>query len=207
MKSAPAFNPSLNQRHLQGNIHHAHIDVHISHCGDRSGGIEAQIEKSIAAFSFLPKLHQVLAEAPATYEAYNTTFDLFLKKTSLTPLEQQVVMMTASYENRCHYCTAGHSMLVTMFNMPAEHVEALREGKALSDPKLQALREFARLLIERHGHVGDERLRAFLSAGYSKRQALEVLTGLAAKLLSTSPTRWRIPSWTTRPSTGCGSAS
>ncbi len=142
------------------------------------------IDQSIRTFSFLPKLHQVLAEAPATYEAYNTLFELFQTKTTLTPLEQQVVMMTANYENRCHYCTAGHSMLMTMFKMPQEHIQALRDGKPLKDAKLESLRQFSKSLIVHRGHIGDLQLKSFLDAGYNQRQALEVLTGLAAKLIS-----------------------
>jgi alkylhydroperoxidase family enzyme len=96
-----------------------------------------QIEQSVAAYGFLPNLHKVLAEAPATYEAYNHLFALFAKQTTLSPLEQQVVMMTANFENRCHYCTAGHSMLMKLSGMPAEHIEALREGRPLADAKLE----------------------------------------------------------------------
>lgn len=143
-----------------------------------------EIEKSIAAFGFFPKLHQILAEAPATYEAYNTTFRLFRTATTLSPLEQQVVMMTANFENRCHYCTAGHSLLMTLEKAPAEVVRALRDGVPLTDSRLEALRLFTRALIERRGHVGDDALKIFLAAGFTRRQALEVLTGLAAKLLS-----------------------
>lgn len=144
----------------------------------------ALIEQSVKTFGFLPKLHQVLAAAPATYEAYSHTFDLFQKATTLTPLEQQIVFMTSNYENRCHYCTAAHSMLMGMMKMPAEHIAALRDGEPLADAKLEALRGFTRALIERRGHVGDGQLRDFLDAGYTQRQALEVLTGLAAKLIS-----------------------
>lgn len=144
----------------------------------------SQIEASIAAFGFLPKLHQILAAAPATYETYNRAFALFQTNTTLTPLEQQIVMMTANFENRCHYCTAGHSMLMTMAKMPADVISALREGQPLADPKLEALRSFTKALIDSRGHVGDEKLRLFLQAGYDQRQALEVLTGLAAKLIS-----------------------
>jgi alkylhydroperoxidase family enzyme len=143
-----------------------------------------QIDHSVKTFGFLPKLHQVLAAAPASYEAYNRLFDLFQQATTLTPLEQQVVFMTANYENRCHYCTAGHSMIMKMFDMPAGVIEALREGRPLADAKLEALRVFSRRLIETRGHVGDAALETFLAAGYSRRQALEVLTGLAAKLIS-----------------------
>jgi alkylhydroperoxidase family enzyme len=143
-----------------------------------------QMEQSVAAFGFLPKLHQVLAEAPATYEAYNRLWALFQSNTTLSPLEQQVVMMTANYHNRCHYCTAGHSMIMQMMQMPPQHIEALRSGSPLADPKLEALRSFTRELLQKQGHIGDQRLAAFLAAGYTNRQALEVLIGLAAKLLS-----------------------
>jgi alkylhydroperoxidase family enzyme len=142
------------------------------------------IEQSIATYGFLPKLHQVLADAPASYQAYLATFDLFQSKTTLTPIEQQIVMMTANFDNRCHYCTAGHSMLMKMAGMPTDYIEALREGRQLPDPRHEALRTFTHELLESRGHVGDERLDAFLKAGYSRRQALEVLTGLAAKLIS-----------------------
>lgn len=142
------------------------------------------IEQSVAVFGFFPKLHQIMAEAPATYEAYVNTFNLFQTATTLSPIEQQVVMMTANYENRCHYCTAGHSMIMRMQKMPADLIAALRDGLPLSDGKLEVLRTFARLLIERRGHIGEAELQAFLGAGYSKRQALEVLAGLAAKLIS-----------------------
>lgn len=142
------------------------------------------IEKSIAAYGFFPKLHQILAEAPATYKAYLETFRIFAEETTLTPLEQHVVMQTVNYENRCHYCTAGHSLLMTMAKMPGDVIQSLREGTPIADPKLEALRRFTRRLIESRGHIGDASLQAFLDAGYTKRQALEVLTGIATKVLS-----------------------
>ena len=142
------------------------------------------IDASVGAYGFFPKLHQVMAEAPATYHAYLETFRIFTEETTLSPLEQQVVMMTSNYENRCHYCTAGHTMLMQMSKMPADVIDALREGTPIADPKLEALRGFARDLLAERGHVGDARLQAFLDEGYTRRQALEVLTGLAAKLLS-----------------------
>lgn len=142
------------------------------------------VEQSQKAFGMLPNLHAVLAEAPATYEAYNTTFDLFMKNTTFSPLEQQVVFMTANFENNCHYCVPGHTYMMKAGKMPEEVIEALREGTVIPDPKLQALHDFAKELLDNRGHIGDERLQAFLDAGYTKRQALEVLTGLSAKLIS-----------------------
>ncbi len=144
----------------------------------------ALIQRSIKAYGFLPNLHAVMAEAPATYRAYLDTFDIFATQTTLSPLEQQVVMQTSNYENNCHYCMPGHSMLMKLSNIPADVIEALREGRPITDTKLEALRTYARQLIEQRGHVTDEQLAQFFKAGYNKRQALEVLVGLATKLLS-----------------------
>ncbi|ELA7389021.1 carboxymuconolactone decarboxylase family protein [Vibrio alginolyticus] len=142
------------------------------------------VEGSIKGFGMLPNLHSVLAEAPATYEAYNTTFDLFMKNTTFSPLEQQVVFMTANFENNCHYCVPGHTWMMKAGKMPDEVIEALREGTAIPDAKLQALHDFTKALLDNRGHIGDEKLNAFFEAGFTKRQALEVLTGLSAKLIS-----------------------
>ena len=143
-----------------------------------------QIERSLTNYGFLPKLHAILAEAPATYQAYLDTFALFEHHTTLTPLEQQAVFMEANYENNCHYCMPGHSFLMTHKKMPADVIESLREGTPIKDTKLEALRTYASRLIEKRGHLEDKELQAFLSAGYTERQALEVLVGLAAKLIS-----------------------
>lgn len=143
-----------------------------------------QIEQSVKIFGFFPKLHQIMAEAPITYEIYNSALAAVYNRSTLPPIEQEVVMMTASYENRCHYCTAGHTMMMKMKHAPIEVINALRDGTPFSDSKLEAFRSFTRLLLEKRGHVGDAELQKFLDAGYTKRQALEILTGLAAKLIS-----------------------
>lgn len=142
------------------------------------------IARSLHNYGFLPKLHAILAEAPAAYQAYLDTFALFEQHTSFSALEQQVVFMTANYENNCHYCVPGHSFLMQYKGMPADVIEALREGTPIPDRKLQALREYTRLLIDQRGHLTESELQAFLAAGYNQRQALEVLVGLASKLIS-----------------------
>ncbi|WP_217983284.1 carboxymuconolactone decarboxylase family protein [Actibacterium ureilyticum] len=91
------------------------------------------IDASIKAYGFHPKLHQIMAAAPATYRAYLETFRIFAEETTLSPLEQHVVMQTANYENRCHYCTAGHSMLMQMIGADEAIIDALRDGTPIAD--------------------------------------------------------------------------
>jgi len=148
------------------------------------GGSLPQIAAAKAMFGFLPNLHKVLAESPAAHEAYSVIYKLATEKTAFTPTEAQVVLMASNFHNRCHYCMAGHSMIMSMLKAPRDVIDALREGRPIADPKLEALRSFASDLLERRGHVGDESLQAFLDAGYTKAQALDVLVCLSAKLLS-----------------------
>lgn len=142
------------------------------------------MEASKKEFGMIPNLHRILAEAPATYEAYNTAFSLFMKNTTLSPVEQQVVFMTANFENNCHYCVPGHTWMMKSARMPDDVIEALREGTAIPNARLQALHDFTKALLDERGHIGDAKLHAFLDAGFTRRQALEVLTGLASKLIS-----------------------
>lgn len=143
-----------------------------------------QIAAAKAMFGFLPNLHKVLAESPAAHEAYSTVYKLATEKTGFTPIETQVVLMASNFHNRCHYCMAGHSMIMSMLKAPQGVIDALREGRPIADPKLETLRSFATQLLEQRGHVGDEALQAFLDAGHTKAQALDVLVCLSAKLLS-----------------------
>ncbi|MCT7655335.1 hypothetical protein MBH78_12905 [Oceanimonas sp. NS1] len=95
-----------------------------------------------------------------------------------------MVFMTSNFENNCHYCVPGHTWMMKSAGMPEEVIEALREGTRIPDARLQALHDFTKALLDQRGHIGDEQLQAFLDAGFTRRQALEVLTGLASKLIS-----------------------
>ncbi|MCO4755783.1 MAG: carboxymuconolactone decarboxylase family protein [Bacteriovoracaceae bacterium] len=143
-----------------------------------------RLEQTQKGIGMIPNLHAVLAEAPVTYEAYSWLYGKFTEQSTLSPLEQQVVMMTSNYENNCHYCVPAHTFIMKSAKMSEEVIEALREGVPIQDEKLQALRVFTKELWDNRGHIGDEKLNNFLNAGYSKRQALEVLTGMASKLIS-----------------------
>ena len=143
-----------------------------------------RLEQSEKAFGMLPNLHAVLGEAPTTYEAYTWLYGKFTSETTLSPLEQQVVMMTSNFENNCHYCVPAHTWIMKSSNMPEDVIEALREGKNLPDAKLEALRVFTKNLWDNRGHIGEDATISFLDAGFTKRQALEVMTGMACKLVS-----------------------
>ncbi len=146
------------------------------------GGREA-LQRAKRAFGFTPNLIGVMAEAPALAHAYLDIGKSFAE-TSLTPKEQQVVLVAVSRENRCDYCVAAHSTVGASVGLSERDLSAIREGRPLPDAKLEALREFATTIIEKRGWVDDESLSAFLSAGFERRQVLEVILGVGMKTLS-----------------------
>jgi len=141
------------------------------------------LDKSQKAFGRVPGLHGVLAEAPKALEAYQVLGTLF-QDTSLTTIEQHVVWLTINYENDCGYCVPAHTGLAKRDAVPDDVIEALRNGTPIADPKLEALRTFTVQVVQKSGWVTDDDVQAFLDAGYTKQQILEVILGLAHKIIS-----------------------
>lgn len=133
-------------------------------------------------FGFIPNLEGIFAQAPALLKGSMALWDLF-ESTSFSPIEQQVIYLTTNYEHECHYCMAAHSGLAKMIGMAADDVQALRNGTPLTDPKLQALRHFTTRMIQARGWVDDSEIEEFLAAGYTQRQVLEVILGIAIKIM------------------------
>ncbi len=134
-------------------------------------------------FGMIPNLERVMASAPPLLSGYSVLWSLF-DETTLSPVERQVVYMTANYENECDYCVPWHSLFAKKAGMDAAAIEALRSGARVPDNRLEALRTFARTLIASRGKVSEAELSAFLDAGYTEAQALEVVLGLAVKVMS-----------------------
>lgn len=147
-------------------------------------GSKPFMEAATAKYGFTPNLVGALAGSPAALEGYMAVSAAF-GKTSLSAVEQQVVLMTVSNENACTYCMAAHSTVVSnMPDAPEGLLEALRAGKPSGDPKLDALAGVAREMVMEDGWLSESTVDAFYAAGYGEAQLLEVLIGLAQKTIS-----------------------
>lgn len=141
------------------------------------------LDNSLKAFGMVPNLHAVMAESPEHLEAYQKLHELF-QKTSLTPAQQTVVWLTINVEHECHYCVPAHTAIAHMQKINAGVIDALRAGAPLEDEKLEALRQFTLQVVRQRGVVADQDVERFLNAGYTKRQVLDVILGVAQKVMS-----------------------
>ncbi len=135
------------------------------------------------AIGFLPNLIGTMAGAPSLVKAYAAVASAF-GDTSLSAVEQQVVLLTVSELNECRYCMAAHSGLAKAAGIPESDLEALRSGRTLETPKLETLRSFTRAMVDSRGRVSEQDIDAFVAAGFTATQILEVVVGIAMKTMS-----------------------
>ena len=138
------------------------------------------------SFSMVPNLAGVLAESPALLLSYWQLRQNLFAHSTLSRQEINIVQATVAHANTCQYCVAGHTAFGKMefFNNTDEQLNAVRNEDAFEDPKLNALRDFTLLVLKKQGRISDGQLTAFLHAGYTRAQALDVVANIAAKVMS-----------------------
>ncbi|GGV54220.1 alkyl hydroperoxide reductase AhpD [Streptomyces longisporoflavus] len=149
----------------------------------------AAMERTAAAFGKTPSAVARLAESPELLNGFLELSAAF-ERTTLEPVAREVVVMTVAVRNDCHICVAMHTGKLRKLGADAELIAALREGRALDrDERLEAVRQFTLEVLATAGGVGDEELKKFLAAGYTERNALEVVMGIGTYTMSTLANR------------------
>ena len=80
---------------------------------------------------------------------------------------------------------AAHSFIADrMSGLSKEIIEAIRDGKPVSDPGLAALHDFTRTLVVKRGLPDPGDVESFLRVGYTERHILEIILAISVKTLS-----------------------
>lgn len=142
------------------------------------------LEATQKAWGFVPTLHGTLAESPVALEAYHTLFNL-VGRATLTAAEQQVVYIVVSAFHGCEYCVAGHTYLARGAKLDEGALQSLRNGQPITgSARNQVLRSFTEAVVRERGFVGDALVDAFIAAGFTRENVLEVVTIVATKTIS-----------------------
>lgn len=139
-------------------------------------------------FGFLPAAMARLAESPSVVAAFGRLLAIW-EASSLGHLEREVVTLTVAHDAGCEVCMAIHSAVLAKTVSDGALLEALRTGAPLADARLEALRSFTLRVMKEKGDVGEGGLSAFLDAGFTKEQALDVVLGVGTYTLSTYANR------------------
>ena len=99
---------------------------------------------------YIPNLIGLLANAPTALEAYRTV-GAINRRNSLTPVEREVVQITAAVTNGCAFCVAGHTAFsIKQIQMNDDLLHALRNRTPIeTDSKLDTLAKFTLAVIHK----------------------------------------------------------
>jgi AhpD family alkylhydroperoxidase len=142
----------------------------------------------MAKQGYLPAAAGLLAESPETLESFLRLSAVF-DGCTLDPVAREVVIMTVAVRNGCHVCIAMHSARLAALGADPSLAAALRSGAALGEESLDAVRAFTLRVLDTAGNAGDEAVAEFLSHGFTRRNALEIVLGIGAYTLSTLANR------------------
>jgi AhpD family alkylhydroperoxidase len=157
------------------------FDIHTADTAPE--GSRETLKAVAAAWGFVPKPQATLAESPAALIGYDTLFGLIAKST-LSAQEQQVAYLTVNVFHGCEYCTMGHTWLARAARLDEGEIQALRAGRLPQDAHLAALSRFAGQVVQARGHAGDAAVDAFIAAGFTRANVLDVVALIAAKTIS-----------------------
>jgi alkylhydroperoxidase family enzyme len=141
------------------------------------------LEQLQKAFGVLPNLPAVIANSP---KLINSLVGLFgqVHSPGLSEAENQIVLLTDAVANSSTYAVAFHTALALQQGISSEEAAAIREGRVPTNKRFAALSTLARTLIEKRGHLSDQELDSFISAGFTKEQVLEVIAIVAASTIT-----------------------
>lgn len=133
----------------------------------------------------VPAMYAGMVNCPPLLQTYLGGYDGFRSSSGFTPVEQEIVFLTISRLHECRYCMAAHSFVAdVMSKVPPEVTDAIRNDEPIADGKLEALRQFTRLMTESRGTPTPEDAQAFLDAGYTEAHMLAVILAISVKVIS-----------------------
>ncbi|MDO8297858.1 MAG: carboxymuconolactone decarboxylase family protein [Caulobacter sp.] len=144
---------------------------------------KAILDQTSQAMGYVPALIAQMAEAPALLEGYAALSAIF-RKTAFPPAEQQLVLLTVSVEHESHYCTPAHTVRARDATLDEAVITAIRAGRSIADPRLEALRLFTLKMVRERGFLADADLDTFIAAGFTRANALEITLAVGLKTLS-----------------------
>jgi uncharacterized peroxidase-related enzyme len=141
------------------------------------------LEQLQQAFGVIPNLAAAISNSPKLVTAFAAIFQQ-VHSSSLTEQEIQIVLLTDAIANSCTYAVAFHTALARNEGVSSEETDAIRAQVVPRDRRFAALSTLARTLIEKRGHLSEPEVDAFIAAGFTKEQILEVIAVVAASTIT-----------------------
>lgn len=147
----------------------------------------AALEAIRARFGGVPRAAALQAESPALLGGFLTASAAF-EAVALPPAVREAVILAVAYRNGCAVCVKIHA--AALARMGREDVaHDIGAGLPPRDGAVAAAVTFVGRLFDGAGQVGAAELQEFLDAGFTRRDALDIVFGVGVYTMSTFANR------------------
>ena len=128
------------------------------------------------AFGAVPNAAKVMANSPAVLDSF-LAFSVAMNRAEIGDKLHTQVKLTASELNTCDYCTALLSAVGSSAGLTAADILSGRAAAA-PDARTAAALRFAKAVMQTHGKVTDEDVRAVRLAGFGDGEVAEIVASV-----------------------------
>ncbi|MBQ0719750.1 MAG: peroxidase-related enzyme [Gammaproteobacteria bacterium] len=126
---------------------------------------------------FIPNVFLVLAHRPDECRAFFAMHDaLMLRQGNLSKAEKEMVVVTVSGGNECHYCVVAHGAILRIVaknSLLADQL-AINYRKADITPRQRAMLDFAVKVSRDSATIGDEDFESLHSYGFDDEDIWDI---------------------------------
>jgi len=132
-----------------------------------------EIYKKISGkFGKIPNIFLNLGNSTPALEGF-LQFSAATEKMSLSPKIREQIALTVGQKNDCNYCLAVHTTVSKGLGLNEQQVTNARRGES-SDPKTQAILKFAKIIVDKNGHVSNQEVEELKKAGITDQELVEI---------------------------------
>lgn len=121
----------------------------------------------------VPNIFLNMGNAPSVLSGYLALSEAASHTTIGSKLREQISLVV-SQANDCEYCLSAHSAIAGSLGLKEDAIIAARKGRS-TDPKDQAILQFAKKMVENRGHMSDAEVSELKEAGVSDEEMIEIV--------------------------------
>lgn len=130
----------------------------------------------------VPNMFLNMGNAPAVLSGYLALSEAASHTTIGSKLREQISLVVGQV-NDCEYCLSAHSAVAGLLGLKEADIIAARKGNS-SNPKDQAILQFAKKMVENRGHMTDAEVAELKKAGVSDEEMLEIVMLVAVNIFT-----------------------
>jgi len=138
-------------------------------------------ETATEAYGTVPNLFAETNRYTGMPGAVYVAADAALMGGTLSPVEQQVVLLTMARYHDSRYDAVVHARMALDAGLSPQAVDTLLAGEVLADDRLQALVEATRRSCEKRGWLDSDTLRALEARGVGRAALYEMFAFIGLK--------------------------